>query len=106
MIRRLVEQSYISRTGDASAERVDFWLREIRTPELLAALVDQYPALAAARAHQRRAIQAAIVNHRALVALALEEEERDERRKDREYWEPLKRELEVLRREKRSAPGS
>jgi hypothetical protein len=31
----------------------------------------------------------------------LESEERDERRKDREYWEPLKRELEQMRMSRR-----
>jgi hypothetical protein len=35
------------------------------------------------------------------VAAVLEQEEREERRKDREYWEPLKRELEELRLSRR-----
>jgi len=32
MIRRLVEQSYLTRSSDPAPESVEFWLRELRTP--------------------------------------------------------------------------
>ena len=35
MIRRLVEQSYFRHSASATQELVRFWLRELRTPELL-----------------------------------------------------------------------
>ena len=46
----------------------------------------------------RPAAAAAISGAVAEVARYLAEEERDERERDREYWTPLKRELEQLRR--------
>ena len=35
MLRRLVEQSYFAHTRDPDPPTVAFWLRELRTPELL-----------------------------------------------------------------------
>jgi hypothetical protein len=35
MIRRLLEQSYFEHSLTATEELVRFWLRELRTPELL-----------------------------------------------------------------------
>ena len=46
----------------------------------------------------RPAIQAALSAPIEAVSDALAGEEREERRKDREYWEPLRRELEEFRR--------
>jgi hypothetical protein len=97
MIRRLVEQSYFERSNTATPELVQFWLRELRTPELLAALVAAHPELADAAALSRPAVQAALLGQPDDISLALEAEEREERLKDREYWAPLKRELEELR---------
>jgi hypothetical protein len=35
MIRRLVEKNYFETMGEASEATIEFWLRELRTPELL-----------------------------------------------------------------------
>jgi hypothetical protein len=43
-------------------------------------------------------VEAALQRDLEKVAEALNREEQEERRKDRDYWEPLKRELEQLRR--------
>jgi hypothetical protein len=97
MIRRLVEQSYFRYSTNATQELVQFWLRELRTPELLMEVAGAHPELARDEAALRPAIQAALSACLDDVSEALDAEEREERRKDREYWAPLKRELEELR---------
>jgi hypothetical protein len=97
MIRRLVEQSYFGHSGSAPQELVRFWLRELRTPELLVEVAAGHPELARAEAVSRPAVQAAWLARPDDVSAALQAEEREERRKDREYWAPLKRELEEFR---------
>jgi hypothetical protein len=94
MIQRLVEQVYFT-SGD-SAEQIEFLLRELRTPELLISLSGRYPD--AAQRVRRPAADAALRSDIPAVEAALHEEEMAERARDRAYWEPLKRELEQLRR--------
>ena len=97
MIRRLVEQSYFRHSTSAAQELVRFWLRELRTPELLLEVAGAHPELARAEAVLRPAVQAALSARLDDVSETLEAEGREERRKDREYWAPLKRELEEFR---------
>ena len=97
MIRRLVEQSYYEHSAGTSQELVRFWLRELRTPELLVEVARAHPELARAEAVLRPAVQAALSARLEDVSDALEAEEREERRKDREYWAPVKLELEKFR---------
>jgi hypothetical protein len=97
MIRRLVEQSYFGNSTNPSEDLVRFWLRELLTPELLVEVACAHPELAGAEAGSRRAVQAALAARPDDVSEALEAEEREERRKDREYWAPLRKELEEFR---------
>jgi hypothetical protein len=97
MIRRLLEQSYFEHATNATQELVRFWLRELRTPELLVEVAGAHPVLARAEAVLRPAVQAALTARPNDLSEALEAEEREERRKDREYWAPLRRELEEFR---------
>jgi hypothetical protein len=101
MIRRLVEQNYFGRSGGGTKEQVQFWLRELRTPELLVEVAGAHAELARAEAAFRPAVQAARLARPDDVREALEIEEREERRKDREYWAPLRRELEEFRLRRR-----
>lgn len=103
MIRRLVEQNYFANSENSDSQQVEFWLRELRTPDLLINVAARYPAVTRQTAPLRRAIQAALVRDVASVNRALEEEEQQERDADRVYWEPLRRELEELRRKKRES---
>jgi hypothetical protein len=98
MIRRLVEQNYFERAAAESSQQVEFWLSELRTPELLAQVAAAHAEPAGAAAARRPAVRAALENNLEAVSLALEAEEREERLRDREYWDPLRRELEELRR--------
>jgi hypothetical protein len=106
MIRRLVERSFFGHATCATQELVRFWLRELRTPELLTEVAGAHPELARAEAVLRPAVQAALSARQDDVSEMLEAEEREERRKDREYWAPLKRELEDFRLSQRRQTGS
>jgi hypothetical protein len=90
MIQRLVEETYFRGTGS-----VDFWLRELRSPELSIEVVAANRSVA--EQSERPAVAAALTGDREVVENALDEEERGERRRDREYWQPLRQELERLR---------
>lgn len=101
MIRRLVEADYFLNRDAASEPSVLFWLAELRTPELLAEVVHRHPALSAG--HPRAAVQASVAGASALeIERAMEDEEAQIRASDREYWLPLRRELERMRRERNS----
>jgi hypothetical protein len=101
MIRRLIEQNYFARHGEETPARIEFWLRELQTPELLQLVVADHPELARGLVSVRPAVQAALGGRTDEVSQALEDEQREHRRRDREYWEPLKRELERLRQLRR-----
>jgi hypothetical protein len=100
MLRRLVEADYFGRHERASAMRISFWLRELRTPELLLEVARRWPQ-ACARVEKRRPLLRWARRAQAeRLALALATEERREREADARYWAPLKAELEALRLER------
>lgn len=98
MLRRLMEADYFSRRDAAPDGAVTFWLQDLRTPELLIELAAARPSPANEQAAGRPAVAAAIAGDAAAVAAALAREEQAERDADRLYWEPLRREIESLRR--------
>jgi hypothetical protein len=98
MIRRLVEAHHFAYRDTPNAEQITFWLRELRTPSLLIETASRWPDAAAEITSVRPLLNSALAGDEQSVAAALEEEERAERLKDREYWLPLKQELERLRR--------
>jgi hypothetical protein len=74
---------------------------ESRTPEMLIELVPRFPDAATSAAERRPLIAEAIAAHRKALRTGLAEEQEAEREADRNYWEPLKRELEQLRHGRR-----
>jgi hypothetical protein len=98
MIRRLIEADYFGRSERSSPAQVRFWLREMRTPELLIELAARYPRQAAALRRARPLLQHAITGNAHRLQRALESEESAIRAEDRRYWQPLRRELSDLRR--------
>lgn len=100
MIRRLVEVSYDKSFSDPTPEQVEFWLRELRTPELLVDCTRWFPDDAGRLVAERQAVDAALSQDLDAVRAALAEEEARERALDRAYWEPLKAELEALRHQR------
>lgn len=97
MIRRLIEADHAACQTEPTPVQLQFWLTEVRTPELLIELARAHPNEAKAASH-RPAVTAAILGDESQVQTALDAEERSERLADKAYWEPLKRELEQLRR--------
>lgn len=99
MIRRLVEANYFGNRAEPTPEQLAFWFRELRTPELLRDLALEYPRLAEEAAATRDLIHHAISDDVSTLTAAMEKEERQERLQDQAYWQPLKSELERLRRQ-------
>ena len=97
MIRRLVEAHYTQFESSPTAERVGFWLREARTPDLLITLSDRYGEETGRAARSRPLLEHALKGDADALERALEDEARTERLRDREYWAPLVKELEDLR---------
>ena len=97
MIRRLVEADYFTHRGKAGAKQIGFWLREARSPEILIELKREFPAKFAQEAKKRGLLRAVGKKPVQVLEKLLRREEDHERRKDRAYWRPLRRELELLR---------
>jgi hypothetical protein len=101
MIQRLVEADYLIGRAQPEPGQVAFWLRELRSPELLAEAAARYPEDCRQAAGQRPLLQHATGGGDfAAIAAGLDEEERQERERDQAYWQPLKAELERLRHPK------
>ncbi|MBI4602173.1 MAG: hypothetical protein HY721_09455 [Planctomycetes bacterium] len=98
MVRRLVEADYERKRVGAKEADIRFWLRQGRTPAILAALGEAYPALAHDEAARRPLLLCVLARDGTGVERALVGEQEYERSRDKAYWEPLRRELEVLRR--------
>jgi hypothetical protein len=98
MARRLVEVDYLAHREAPSALGIEFWLRELRTAELLREAATQFAAMASQIAPRRRAVVAALTGSVDEIGRAFAEEEAAERAADREYWAPLRTELEAMRR--------
>jgi hypothetical protein len=79
-----------------------FWLRELRTPALLVEAAGRFAKEAESLRGQRRLLELALERDATGLASALYEEEQSEREADREYWRPLREELQRLRRAARS----
>ena len=100
MIRRLVEARYFEHRAKPTPAQVRFWLRELRTPELLTALAGRHAALCRRTATARPLLAEAIRGDHDVLARGLLAEETAERERDRKYWLPLRAELERMRRDR------
>ena len=61
-----------------------------------------HPELTAQQASNRPLLQHAVACNASVLTVAIADEEADERAKDREYWEPLRRELRTMRMQQRT----
>ena len=99
MIRRLIEADIYRESTNPSQERISFWLTECRTPELLISLAARYPDIASSISANRPLLRYAMGGKQDDIQKLLREEEDRERELDRQYWAPLKAELEAWRHE-------
>ena len=106
MIRRLVEAHYFANQRQPKPAQIQFWFQELRTPELLLELARRYPAICRKLAGRRKLLIDAQIGKPEELQQALLAEETAERQQDKEYWLPLRQELEKLRHAKRKAPSN
>ena len=104
MIRRLVEADFYREGLKAPADKLQFWLAECRTPEILHALSEEYPEFTLEKAEKRPLLRAALTGDIAEIDRMLREEEDRERELDRQYWAPLVKELEEWRHRRKGIP--
>ena len=100
MIRRLVEADYFAAPNQSLPDQLEFWLMELRTPELLIEVATAHSEIARELEKVRPLLGAATTGNEILLAEALAAEEREQREADKHYWQPLKAELEQLRRDR------
>jgi len=105
MLRRLVEAHYFQHRARAARTQVRFWLRELRTPQLLIEVAQLWPDTWREERDHRRLLRLARPGRESDLADALLHEERAERQADARYWKPLRAELERLRRARVQAPA-
>ena len=106
MIRRLVDVNYLSHRGEPTPERLRFWLRELRSPELLVEAAANHPDIAEELAEERPLLRLATAGNLAggVLERALRDEEEAVRRVDAAYWKPLREQLARLRRRPKRNP--
>ena len=96
MIRRLVEANYFANRAAPGPEQVAFWLAELRSSPLVLELAASHPTAAAQS--PRPVVKAAVRGDVVAIERELAMEQAAAVEADREYWVPLRRELESLRR--------
>lgn len=101
MIRRLVDAHYEEFSDETTDERVRFWLRESRSPDVLIAVAVEHPELLQEMIPQRRLLAETLGASRTALRRELEKEKATEQEADEVYWRPLVKELEAMRRNKR-----
>lgn len=97
MIVRLLEAHYFQNFEAASDVQINFWLKEMRTPDLLIELAKTYPEKIKSFVTRRPLLTYAIDGEKNLLREGLLAEENAERQLDRKYWSVLKKELETIR---------
>jgi hypothetical protein len=101
MIRRLLEAHYFEHRAHPASAQVAFWLRELRTPELLVEVAQNHPRTCRRLVAIRPLLAHALARDSTEIARGLLAEEMAERERDRQYWSSLRKELEFLRRSRR-----
>jgi len=101
MLRRLLEAHYFKHRTHPDRAKVAFWLQELRTPQLLVEVTQNYPRPCLRMAATRPLLAAALAGEVEEIARGLLEEEMAERERDRQYWSSLRQELEFLRRSRK-----
>ena len=97
MVQRLIEAHYFQHRDEATPLQVGFWLRELRSPELLVEAFARWPVAWGRQRRHRSLLSLAHPGREGELAAALTQEEWTERQNDAKYWAPLKKELDRLR---------
>ena len=97
MVRRLIEADYERCAADQTEDKLRFWLRESRTPVHLIEIAAKAPGALAREIARRPLLRFARPGNQDALEKALLAEQEEERARDREYWRPLRAELEAMR---------
>jgi hypothetical protein len=97
MIQRLVEAHWFTHRGQPTPLRIEFWLKECRSPEILLEIARQNPSETLRLQQERSVLEAALHGDVASLERKLEEERLIEMEADKNYWLPLRQELEQMR---------
>jgi hypothetical protein len=97
MIQSLVDAHYEQHQEGATDDQKLFWLREGRSPRNLISIAQRYPALSTLAEQERPLVRLAATGAAAELTESLAKEQKQEQEMDRAYWEPLLREIEILR---------
>lgn len=100
MLQRLVDNDIALHKNILEANKIRWWLNECRNPQHLMELCQRYPDLAEGQVINRSLLKAALKKAQKSLSQRLEDEKEKEQERDRIYWRPLKKELELLRRKK------
>ncbi len=98
MIQRLIEAHWFTHRNEPNRKRIEFWLMECRSPEILMKLVETHPEEAERLEHVRPALTAARNHNLGALEDLFENERKLEAEADKAYWLPLRKELEQMRR--------
>ncbi len=101
MIRRLVDSHYDQNRDEPNDDRVCFWLRESRTPEVMIRVAAEHPKLLKEILKERPPFVETLEASRTALLHELEKEQLKEKEIDQIYWQPLMKELEAMRLAKR-----
>jgi hypothetical protein len=105
MLRQLVEVNYFANREHPNTQQIRFWFLELRTPELLIELAARHGRVPTRLIRKRPLLKLASPGNELFLTEALLAEERLEREVDRQYWLPLRAELESPRHVGTGAPG-
>lgn len=100
-IGELVEADMVAHRMQVDERRVNFWLCEARNADTLIELAAVYPEAASAAAARRALLGAALEGDAAALDLQLAQEQIVGKAADRQYWAPIRQELESMRQELR-----
>jgi hypothetical protein len=98
MLRRLLEAHYFQHRDHPTPAQIQFWMLELRSAELLIEAARRHPGVCKRAARRRPLLRLAARTDLPALEAALREEEAGEREVDRQYWQPLRTELERMRR--------
>lgn len=101
MLTRLVDND-IAITENPDHDKIKWWLCECRSLQNIINLCEKYREKAIECSNRRPLLNEALTNNNEGCLALLKEEERIQRQEDKEYWDPLIKELEMLRHKKNS----
>lgn len=98
MIQRLIEAHWFNHKHEPTPQRIEFWLLECRSPEILIELAEAHQAEADRLQSSRPLLSAALSQDLTVIDELLEKERIAEAEADKTYWLPLRKELEQMRK--------